>query len=349
MSKLLINPFFVFLAHIVNSHLIEELEYLKVENRIMRSRLGRAVRVTDEEREMLLRFGRPLGIRLKHIISIVTYPTFRNWAAGRTYQKKGKAGRPMIAVEIRELIERMARENIMWGYKRIVGELKKLGIRVCRSSIQNILREKNLEPTPMRQSSTWKQFIETHMETLIACDFFTKEIWMWRGKVTMYVFFFIELGSRRVHLAGMTQYPKREWVVRRAAKTLGVMEESGFRPKYLIRDRDGKFSEEFDKMWESNGVEVVKTPVRNPSCNVYSERFVWSAKHETLNHFVVFGKDHLKYLVESYVEYYNRLRPHQGLGNVPIPGLPPQPADEGEIECVSILGGLLHHYQRKAA
>lgn len=92
-----------------------------------------------------------------------------------------------------------------------------------------------------------------------------------------------------------------------------------------------------------------KTPVQNPSCNIFSERFVWSAKHEALNHFVVFGRDHLKYIVESYVDYYNRLRPHQGLGNVPIPGLPPQPATDGEIECVSILGGLLHHYQRKAA
>ncbi len=349
MAKLFFHPFFVFLAHIVNSHLVEEIEYLKVENKIMRSRLGRAVRVSKEEREMLLRFGKPLGIRIKYIINIVTYSTFRNWAAGRIYEGKGKVGRPVISEEIRELVIRFARENIMWGYKRIVGELKKLGIRVCRSTIQNILREKNLEPTPMRQSSTWKQFIETHMATLIACDFFTKEIWTWRGRITIYVFFFIELGSRRVHLAGMTRNPTQDWVERRAAETLGIMRDTGFQPKYLIRDRDGKFSEKFDMFWESNGVEIVKTPVRNPSCNVYSERFVWSAKHEALNHFVVFGKDHLKYLMGSYVDYYNHLRPHQGLGNVPIPGLSPQPDTEGEIECVSILGGLLHHYQRKAA
>lgn len=131
-------------------------------------------------------------------------------------------GRPAIADETRALIIRMASEN-MWGYNRIVGEMKKLGIRVCRSSIQNILREKSLEPTPLRQSSTWKQFIETHMETLIACDFFTKEIWTWRGRVTMYVFFFIELGARRVHLAGMTSYPKRDWVKRRARAVLKFM------------------------------------------------------------------------------------------------------------------------------
>ncbi len=195
MAKSLFHPFLLFLAHVVNSHLVEEIEYLKVENRIMRSKLGRQVRMTDEEREMLLRFGKPLGARLKDIISIVTYATFRNWVAGRIYKRKGKVGRPAIAESIRALIIRMAKENFMWGYKRIVGELKKLGIRVSRSSIQNILREKNLEPTPMRQVSTWKQFIETHMETLIACDFFTKDIWTLRGKITMYVFFFIELGT----------------------------------------------------------------------------------------------------------------------------------------------------------
>ena len=165
----------------------------------------------------------------------------------------------------------------------------------------------------------------------------------------MYVFFFIELGTRRVHLAGVTQYPKRDWVERRAREVLDVMEESGFHPKYLIRDRDGKYSEEFDKIMSSHGVEVKKTPARNPSCAVYAERWVWSVKHECLNHFVVFGKDHLKYLTICYLNYYNQWRPHQGLGNVPIPGLPPTPTDGDKIECVSILGGLLHHYQRKAA
>ncbi len=148
----------------------------------------------------------------------------------------------------------------------------------------------------------------------------------------------------------MTCYPKQRWVELRAKEVIGIMGASDFNPKYLIRDRDCKFSEEFDSLMESNGVKIVKTPVRNPSCNVYSERFVWSAKHEALNHFVVFGKHHLKYIVENYIAYYNNLRPHQGLGNVPIPGLPLQLDGEvGEVESVRILGGLLHHYQRKAA
>jgi putative transposase len=350
MAKFLFHPFFMMLAAIVNTELQEQIKYLKVENRILRSKLGKRVKLTPDERSRLVRFGAPLGPALKDLISIVTYQTFRRWVNGNIYKgKKGTDGRPAIPGEVRNLIIQMALDNPTWGYKRIRGELKKLGIEVCRASIQNILREVGLEPTPLRQDSTWKKFIETHMATLIACDFFTKEIWTLRGKVTLYVFFFIELGTRRVHLAGMTRYPKQEWVERRAKEVLGNIDESGFKPQYLIRDRDCKFSDDFDKLWEERGVEIKKTPVKNPSCNVFAERFVWSAKHEALNHFVVFGKEHLKYIVESYVDYYNRLRPHQGLGNVPIPGLPQQPDADGDIECVSILGGLLHHYQREAA
>jgi len=207
MAKLLFHPFFMMLATIVNSELQEQIKYLKVENRILRSKLGKRVKLTPDERSRLVRFGAPLGPALKDLISIVTYQTFRRWVNGKVYKgKKGTDGRPAIPDEVRNLIIQMALDNPGWGYKRIRGELKKLGIIVCRASIQNILREVGLEPTPLRQDSTWKKFIETHMATLIACDFFTKEIWTLRGKVTIYVFFFIELGTRRVHLAGMTRY-----------------------------------------------------------------------------------------------------------------------------------------------
>lgn len=126
------------------------------------------------------------------------------------------------------------------------------------------------------------------------------------------------------------------------------MKISGFEPKYLIRDRDCKFSDNFDKQMNLYGVEVRKTPVKNPSCNVYAERWVWSAKHECLNYFTVLGKHHLGYIVEEYVNYYNRLRPHQSVGNMTIEKAPPSPTS-GEIEGIKILGGLFHHYQREAA
>jgi len=336
------------LAHIVNSHLVEQIEYLKVENRILRSKLGWRVRVTPEERAQLLRFGKPLGPALKDIISIVRYETFRNWVRGYIYKGNGKVGRPAIPEEIRQLIIRMALNDRSWGYKKILGELKKLGIEVARSTIQNILREAGLEPQPDRKYSSWRKFIDQHINTLIACDFFTKEIWTLRGRVTMYIFFFIELPTRRIHLAGITRYPNQKWVERRAKEVLDIMDESGFQPKYLIRDRDGKFSEDFDKIMNDHGIEVKKTPVRMPLCNVYSERAVQSIKIEALNHFVVFGKRHLEYLTSSYFDYYNNFRPHQGVGNVPINETSLAPPD-GEIECVSVLGGLLHHYRRKAA
>ncbi len=347
--RMLLHPFFIMIAHLVHSELVEQLQYLKVENRILRSKLGYRVKLTPDERTRILRFGLPLGPALKDIISIVRYETFRNWARGHIYRGNGKIGRPQIPEEIRDLIIVMAQANPTWGYNRILGELKKLDIVVSRASIQNILREKGLEPSPLRQDSTWKQFIKTHIDTLIACDFFTKEIWTLRGKVTVYVFFFIELSTRRVHLAGMTRYPKRAWVERRAKEALGAMEGSGFEPKYLIRDRDSKFSDEFDNIMTAAGIEVVKTPVKNPSCNVYAERWVWSIKHECLNHFTVFGKHHLRYILDAYIDYYNRLRPHQGIGNELID---PQTADTppgAGIVCDSILGGMFHHYHREAA
>ncbi len=162
----------------------------------------------------------------------------------------------------------MAKEN-NWGYKRIVGELKKLSIRVSRSSIQNILHENQFEPTPLRLDPTWKKFIEMHMNTLIACDFFTKPMWTLRGRVDIYVLFFIELGSCRVHIAGMSPHPNQCWVEQRTVETISKMHESGFYPKYLIRDRDGKYSKRMDMALESLGVKTVKTPPRSPVCNVF--------------------------------------------------------------------------------
>jgi putative transposase len=349
MSKMMFHPFFLMLAHWVNSHLIEEIQYLKVENQILRSRIKGRIIPTDVERNRLLRFGKPLGARLKGLITIVTYETFRRWVNGHIYKgKKSKAGRPAISAETRELIIRIAKENAHLGYHKIRGELMKLHIKVGRTTIQTILRSLGIEPSPLRRDSRWTDFIRTHMETLIACDFFTKEIWTLRGRVTVYVFFFIELGTRRVHLAGMTRYPKRRWVERRAAEVFNTMKNSGFEPKYLIRDRDGKFSEGFDSIMDRHGISVRKTPAQNPSCNIYAERWVWSVKHECLNYFTVFGKHHLKYIVETYVDYYNRYRPHQGVGNKPISGITESSSD-GEVESISILGGMFHHYQRKAA
>jgi len=345
----LFHPFFILVAHLVNSQLVEQIQYLKVENQILRSKLGKRVILTPDERTRLIRFGKPLGPALKDIISIVRYETFCNWVRGYVYQgKHRRMGRPQIPTEQKELIIAMARANPSWGYNRILGELKKLGIDVSRATIQKTLRENGLEPTPLRRDSTWNRFIQMHMDTLIACDFFTKEIWTLRGRVTVYVFFFIELRTRRVHLAGMTRYPKRDWVERRAMETLGIMNSSGFEPHYLIRDRDCKFSEEFDGIMTDRGIEVRKTPVKNPSCNIYAERWVWSVKHECLNYFTVFGKHHLKYILESYVSYYNRFRPHQAIGNVPIEAMPP-PDTSGKIECESLLGGFFNHYYRKAA
>lgn len=348
MSKLIFHPFLIFLAQIVNSHLVEEIQYLKTENRIMRSKLGYRVVTTQEEKAQLLRFGIPLGDRLKDLISIVTYETFRNWARGKFYKGSGKVGRPATPEEIRNLIISMAQCNRDWGYKKIRDELNKLHISVARSTIQNILRSVGLEPIPDRKIKKWTRFVRAHIDTLIACDFFTKEIWTLKGKVTMYVLVFIELRNRRVHLAGITRYPNQRWCEIRAEKVLRDIEKSGFHPTHLIRDRDCKYSEKFDELFTDKGIKILKTPVKMPTCNVYCERAIQTLKHEGLNHFTVFGKRHLEYLVKEFLTYYNNFRPHQGIGGVTINELPPCPKT-GTIEKMSFLGGLHHHYYRKAA
>ena len=303
-------------------------------------------------------YGKPLGARLKNIMCIVRYKTFQRWLRQKNGDWYGgffavpvpafRIGRPPVLNETRALIIRMAVDNPQWGLKRIFGELKKLGIRVSRSSIQNILRQADIPPVLFRPQFAWRKFVRTHTHTLAACDFFTKDVWTFRGKVTLYVFFFIELKTRRLHIAGVTRYPKQEWVERRAVKMFDAMKADGFEPAYLIRDRDGKFSGAFDGILKDRGVKVIKTPARSPICNCYAERVVLSIKRECLNHFVVLGKKHLEYLLSNYETYYNELRPHQGIGNVPING-PPESNGDGEIEKVPILGGLFHHYYRKAA
>lgn len=204
------------LGKMTQQNLTCQIEYLKVENEILRKRVGRCIRPTAIERRRLLRFGLPLGKEIKHIISIVRYETFQLWV--RRYKQKEKLekirrrGRPKTLKEIRQLVVRLAKENA-WGYVRILGELKKLGInRLSKSSIKNILKENNLDPYPERSRDTWDNFIKRHFKTLWACDFFTKQVLTLLGPRMFFILFFINIKTRKVYVAGATQYPNQEWV-----------------------------------------------------------------------------------------------------------------------------------------
>lgn len=217
----LFQPLLCLLANALNSQLARQLEFLKAENGTLRARLPKRVTVTEKERQTLLRFGKPLGAAIKGLISIVSPRTFARWLQG--VEEANKAGPPKPGVgherkpeELRELIVKLAREN-GWGYTRILGELKKLGVgKVCRSTVVNVLREAGLDPGPKRGQGTWDELLRRHLSTLWACDFFSVKTWTIGGLVEMYALFFLHVGSRRVFLAGVTPHPDAAWVAQQA-------------------------------------------------------------------------------------------------------------------------------------
>ena len=230
----------------------------------------------------------------------------------------------------------------------------KLGLgKIARGTIRNILIENGLDPGPKRGATTWDQFVKSHAKTLCACDFFTKKVWTMRGLVEMYLLVFIQIGSRRVWVSPATASPDARWVEQQARNMCMVLQEQGDTPTYLIRDRDTKFTLHFDEIFRAEGVKPVKLPPKSPDLNAYAERWIQSIKHEALDNFVVFGEDHLNHLVREYVAYYHNERTHQALGNrPPLKQEAPEPGglvDTGQILCRERLGGLLKHYERRAA
>jgi len=291
------QPFLLMLAQASEHELARMIEYLKTENRILREKLPKRINVTLPERRRLVTLGQPLGSKLKELITIVSPRTFARWASGEGVTKgKGSprgTGRPRTESEIEDLVVQIAKET-GWGYTRILGELKKFGIRsIARSTVVNILKRHGLDPGPQRGEGSWDAFVKRHAATLWACDFFTKKIWTKSGLVDMFVLFFIHVGSRRVHISGMTTHPDGVWMVQQARNLTMFFDEQADRPQFLLRDHDTKFVKEFDGILESEGIEVKALGPRAPNLNAFAERWVQSVKQECLDHFVVFGESHL--------------------------------------------------------
>jgi putative transposase len=243
------------------------------------------------------------------------------------------------------LVLRLARENPRWGHRRICGELAKLGFDVSPTSIRRLLARAGLEPAPRRLGPTWCEFLRAQAAGIVACDFFTVESVFLRR---YYVLFFIAHVSRRVWLAGCTKNPSGAWVTQQA-RNLGL-DFSDRDVRFLIRDRDSKYSVSFDEVFRSEQIRIVKTPVRAPKANAIAERFVRTIRSECLDWLLILNRRHLERVLRVYVAHYNRQRPHRALG------LRPPEADKSSLQANSNkicrrdrLGGVIHEYYRAAA
>jgi putative transposase len=330
----------------------EALEYLVEENRILRAQLrGRRLRLTDADRRRLARRGQRLGRRLlSQVATIVTPDTILRWHRQLIVRKwmyaKSRSGRSGVMAEIRRLVVRMAEENPTWGYTRILGALKNVGHRVGRSTIARILKAQGIPPVPQRPTS-WRTFLRAHWGAIAGADFFTTEVWTWRGLVTYYTVFVIDLASRRVQIAGSTPHPD-DVFMRQVVRTLTAADEGLLGGHHvLICDRDAKWSAPVRDQLGEAGTRVVQTPFQAPNANAYAERFVRSIKHECLNRVIPFGDGHLRRTIAEFVEHYHGERNHQGLGNELIDGAPSVDGVDRIRRCQR-LGGLLNYYCRAA-
>lgn len=263
----------------------------------------------------------------------------RKWTFGR----RSVGGRPPISDEVRELILRMGRENPRWGFIRIRGELAKLGIRVSATKIRMLLRANRLGAAPRRSGPTWSEFLRSQAKGILALDFFTAETFWLR---TLYVLFAIELRSRRVHILGVARNPDSAWVTQQA-RNLAVGERLRS-VRFLIRDRDSKFSDPFDEVFRSEGIRIIQTPIRAPRANAFAERWVRTVRAECLDWMLVLGRRHLDRVLRAYTAHYNEARPHRGLDlktPEPRPDPLPHPADGARVRRHDVLGGLIHEYE----
>jgi hypothetical protein len=279
----------------------------------------------------------------------------RKW----TYQRKNKGGRPPTDKELEDLILRLARENPRWGYGKIHGELLKLGCHTSEPNVGNILKRNGIQPAPVRNGSIgWRHLMNHYKDQILACDMFTVEteaspassgIWL----QTIFVLFFIELGSRRVHFAGLTTNPHQIWITQQARQLVWDLTDEGSSLRFLIHDNDSSFSKAFDTVFISEGYHVIHTPFQAPNANAFAERWIRSAREECLDHILILGSAHLQRVLIEFVAYYNLSRPHQGIEQR-IPGrtgeASPIPQKhsicKGSIQKNKVLGGIINAYYR---
>jgi transposase InsO family protein len=347
------------LAGWIQRHQQQVITYLHEENRVLKAQLhGRRLHLSDTERRRLAALAHPLGRqRLKETATIATPDTLMRWYKRLITQKfdgrkhRRQLGRPRVAEEIELLVVRMAEENPTWGYRRIQGALANLGHHIDALTVRHILRRHSMEPAPQRRHAgmSWAQFLKLHWEVLAATDFFTVEVATWHGLVTYYVLVVMELATRRVEIAGLTPHPTDAFMVQCARQLTDPFEGFLRDKRYVLHDRDTKFTQAFNRLLRASGMEPVVLPPRSPNLNAHCERFVRSIKEEALHQMMILGEDALRYVLRQYLTHYHAERNHQGVDNQLIAREGEIGRQTGQVVRRERLGGLLSYYYREAA
>ncbi len=348
------HPLLALIASATDRELAKYVQFLKEENKILRSRVKGQVHTKPDERERLLKFGQALGRAVEELITIVTPKTFYKWMRDQHNKKptpnpKGGQRKPR---ELRELVIHIAKTT-GFGYTRIIGELRKMGIKkISRQTVRNILKEEGISPGPDRTSDSWKEFIERHKETLWACDFFSVKTVTKRGFQEMYVLVWLCMSLREVIVSTSTEHPNSAWVVEQTKRFLDETVGRADKPAIVMHDRDTKFTKEFKQTLVNAGVRTNPLPKASPNLNGRCERFIETIKLECLNKFIIFGKRHLDHLVAEFTEYYNHDRSHMSRDHLPPVRDEPDEVEKlsiDQVEVKSYVGGLVKAFERKAA
>ena len=344
-----------YLAYCLDKELWKAIDYLKEQVRVLKEQQekDRRILLDNHQRMRLAAKAKQLTRDLLEQTTVLFTPeTILSWYRRLIAQKYDGSqnckhpGRPKISQEIIDLVIRFKKENPCWGYTRIRDYLVYLGHKIGETTVKNILLEHGYDPEPdLTRKTTWKEFLKSHWNVLAACDLFSIELFV-KGKLVRYmVFFAIHVATRKVEILGVDAQPDGPWMEQIARNISG---EGGFLAgkKYLVHDRDPRYTDKFDSILKGAGVEAVKLPPRSPNLSPHAERFVRSVREECLDHLILSSEEQLRYVLGEYLQYYHHERIHQGLKKIIEPQHEGNP---GEIICIERLGGLLKSYHRKAA
>ena len=355
MTAKIFHPLLAMIASATNNELAKYVEYLKEENKILRARIPGQIHTKPEERARLLKFGKVIGRAIEELMTIVSPSTFYRWVRDEKLEKgkpKNPKGGQRKPKEIRELVIQIAKTT-GFGYTRIIGELRKLGIKkISRQTVRNILKEEGIEPGPDRTSDNWDNYVKRHAKTLWAVDFFSVKTVTVKGLRDMYVLVWLCMTTREVIVSESTLHPNSAWVEKQADLFVDQTASREEKPDIVMHDKDTKFTKEFTAKLKSRGLRTNSLPKASPNLNGRCERFIETIKLECLNKFIIFGKRHLDHLVSEFTDYYNHHRSHMEREHLPPVRDEPDEVETLTMEQIEVkehVGGLVKSFERRAA